>query len=139
MGMIAQAGEQRRPGQRGRAERVYRVVGRTTDQPGIEERRPISAKTINNSLIVLRVARGHALEDGLIATNPAASTAGARERIKVATEQPSMDFLRRSEIPGYGSSGLVAAAPPASPLPPSRASTALVELLPEKPRWDDQL
>jgi integrase len=61
----------------------------------------IGAKTINNSLIVLRVALGHALDDGLIARNPAASTGGARERIKVAVQQPTMDFLRLSEIPVY--------------------------------------
>ena len=100
-GMIAPAGARRPAGKRGRAARAYRVVGRAGDLRRTEVRRPISAKTINNSLIVLRVALAHALEDGLIATNPAATTAGARERIKVAVEQPTMDFLRLSEIPQY--------------------------------------
>ena len=61
----------------------------------------LSAKTINNSIIVLRVALGHAEEDGLIARNPAASKPGARERIKLPAEHREMDYLRLYEIPVY--------------------------------------
>jgi integrase len=59
----------------------------------------IGAKTINNSLIVLRVALGHAHEDGLIPTNPAASR--SRERIKLPAAHREMDYLRLEEIPRY--------------------------------------
>ncbi|HWT92332.1 MAG TPA: site-specific integrase [Solirubrobacteraceae bacterium] len=59
------------------------------------------AKTINNSIIVLRVCLGHAEEDGLIAKNPAASKPGSRERIKVALPHREMDYLRLDEIPRY--------------------------------------
>ena len=100
LGTVAAVGERRRHGRRGRTERIYRAVGSEAAQP-LSASRPVSAKTINNSLIVLRVSLGHAVEDGLIARNPAASAAGARERIKVAVEQPDMDFLRLSEIPQY--------------------------------------
>ena len=59
-----------------------------------------SPKTINNSLIVLRVALGHAVEDGLIASNPA-SSAGRRDRIKLPVAHREMDYLRLAEIPAY--------------------------------------
>lgn len=61
----------------------------------------LSAKTINNSLIVLRVALGHAEEDGLIAKNPAMRKAGSRERIKLPAAHVEMDYLRLHEIPLY--------------------------------------
>ena len=61
----------------------------------------ISSKTINNSLGVLRVALGHAEEDGLIARNPAATKQGARERLKLPEEHREMDYLRLYEIPIY--------------------------------------
>jgi len=100
-GLIARVGERRPAGRRGRAEIVYRVFGRAARERSSSHVRLIGAKTINNSLIPLRVALGHAVEDGLIARNPAASAPGARERIKVAAEQPEIDFLRLSEIPRY--------------------------------------
>ena len=99
-GLVASAGEPHSPRRRGRSERLYRAVGRRADgRAAGEPGRRIGAKTINNSLIPLRVALGHAVEDGLIARNPAASAPGARQRIKVAAEQPGIDFLRLSEIP----------------------------------------
>lgn len=100
-GLIARVGERRRAGRRGRAEIVCRVFGRGGRGRSSSRVQLIGAKTINNSLIPLRVALGHAVEDGLIARNPAASPPGARERIKVAAEQPEIDFLRLSEIPRY--------------------------------------
>ena len=89
-------------GAAGRSERLYRAVGRRWEgQAAGDPGRRIGAKTINNSLIPLRVALGHAVEEGLIARNPAASAPGARQRIKVAAEQPGIDFLRLSEIRRY--------------------------------------
>jgi hypothetical protein len=60
-----------------------------------------SSKTINNSLVVLRLALGHAEKDGLIARNPAASKPGHRDRIKLPAEHREMDYLRLEEIPCY--------------------------------------
>jgi integrase len=60
-----------------------------------------ATKTINNSLVVLRLFLGHLREDGVIATNPAASTPGARERIKLPADHREMDYLRLEEIPRY--------------------------------------
>lgn len=59
-----------------------------------------ATKTINNSLVVLRLVLGHLREDGVIASNPAASTSGARERIRLPAEQREMDYLCLEEIPG---------------------------------------
>jgi integrase len=59
-----------------------------------------SAKTINNSLIVLRVMLGHAVEDGLVAENVAAGR-GARDRLKLPVAHREMDYLRLDEIPDY--------------------------------------
>ena len=58
-------------------------------------------KTINNSLVVLRLCLAHAYDDGLISKNPAASRPGARERIKLPAEHREMDYLRLREIPRY--------------------------------------
>ncbi|MGI8556858.1 MAG: tyrosine-type recombinase/integrase [Solirubrobacteraceae bacterium] len=60
----------------------------------------LSPKTINNTLITLRVALGHATEDGLIPVNPASSV-GRRDRIKLPGAHREMDFLRLAEIPVY--------------------------------------
>lgn len=100
-GLVSRHGERLPGGRRGRSERLYRVFGSAAESELPERRRLIGAKTINNSLIPLRVAMGHAVEDGLIARNPAASEPGARERIKVSVDQPEMDFLRLAEIPLY--------------------------------------
>ena len=78
-GLIARVGERRPAGRRGRPEIVYRGFGRADRERSSSHVRLIGAKTINNSLIPLRVALGHAVEDGLIARNPAASAPGARE------------------------------------------------------------
>lgn len=61
----------------------------------------VSVKTINNSLIVLRLFLGHLVDDGVIARNPAASRPGVRERIKLPPVHREMDYLRREEIPRY--------------------------------------
>jgi len=61
----------------------------------------LSTKTINNTIVTLRVCLGHAVEDGLIAVNPAASRAGSRERIKLPEPHREMDYLRLHEIPLY--------------------------------------
>lgn len=89
-----------RRGHRSRA-RVYKVTEAAAQPARTRERRVISPKTINNSLIPLRIALAHAVEDGLIARNPAASAPGARQRIKVADDHREMDFLRLAEIPRY--------------------------------------
>src|SRR3954471_14617380 len=61
----------------------------------------VSAKTINNSLAVLRVFFAHLEEDGDIVRNPARSSSGARERIKPPAAHREMDCLRVDEIPRY--------------------------------------
>lgn len=85
----------------GRRYALYAFSGPPRQAMRQEGVRPISVKTINNSLKVLRVALGHAQEDGLIAVNPAASTPGSRNRIKLPEEHREMDFLRLYEIPRY--------------------------------------
>ena len=60
-----------------------------------------SVKTINNALAVLRVFFAHLEEDGDIARNPARSSPGARERIKLPPVHREMDYLRTREIPRY--------------------------------------
>lgn len=84
----------------GRRPRIYRWSG-SPSQPLGDRGTAISAKTINNSLIPLRTALEHAVEDGLIAKNPAASERGRRTRIKVAPDHREMDYLRLAEIPRY--------------------------------------
>ncbi|MGH2762369.1 MAG: tyrosine-type recombinase/integrase [Thermoleophilaceae bacterium] len=99
-GLIARQGQRRGVARRGRPEQLYRALGgRARSAPAVAPRL-LGAKTVNNSLIPLRVALGHAVEDGLIARNPAASAPGARRRIKVPAAQPEI-FLRLSEIPLY--------------------------------------
>jgi integrase len=61
----------------------------------------VSAKTINNSLAVLRVFFAHLEEDGDVVRNPARSSAGGRERIKLPAAHREMDYLRPDEIPRY--------------------------------------
>jgi integrase len=60
-----------------------------------------SVKTINNSLAVLRVFFAHLEEDGDVVRNPARSSPGARERIKLPSVHREMDYLRTREIPRY--------------------------------------
>jgi integrase len=64
-------------------------------------RADVSAKTINNSLAVLRVFFAHLEEDGDVVRNPARSSPGARERIKLPAAHREMDYLRVHEIPRY--------------------------------------
>jgi len=52
-----------------------------------------SVKTINNSLAVLRVFFAHLEEDGDVVRNPARSSPGARERIKLPSVHREMDYL----------------------------------------------
>lgn len=85
----------------GRRYGLYSFSGPPRQSARKDGARPISTKTINNSLTVLRVALGHAQEDGLIVVNPAASTPGSRNRIKLPEEHKEMDFLRLYEIPRY--------------------------------------
>jgi integrase len=61
----------------------------------------LSAKTINNSVGVLRVFFAHLEEDGDVVRNPARSSPGGRERIKLRAEHREMDYLRLDEIPRY--------------------------------------
>jgi integrase len=61
----------------------------------------LSPKTINNSLAVLRVFFAHLEEDGDVVRNPARSSPGARERIKLPAAHREMDYLRVDEIPRY--------------------------------------
>ena len=96
---VVQSGEERASTGRGRRFLLFRYSGEP--RPEVAGERTLSTKTINNSLVVLRVALGHAVEDGLIARNPAASTPGARQRIKLPREHKEMDYLRLNEIPRY--------------------------------------
>jgi integrase len=64
-------------------------------------RAEVSAKTINNSVAVLRVFFAHLEEDGDVVRNPARSSPGARERIKLPAAHREMDYLRLDEIPRY--------------------------------------
>ncbi|MDQ3588441.1 MAG: site-specific integrase, partial [Actinomycetota bacterium] len=99
---VAAAGSAADPHSPGRRRRLYRLESGAGDAESPRDgSRRISAKTINNSLIPLRLSLSHAVEDGLIGRNPAASVAGARRRVKVAVEQREMDFLRLDEIPRY--------------------------------------
>jgi integrase len=93
---VERTGERTRPS-RGRRRLVYRYVGGAA---GVPPKR-LSHKTINNSLMVLRLALGHAEEDGLIARNPAATRPGARERLMLPEQHREMDYLRLDEIPLY--------------------------------------
>jgi integrase len=61
----------------------------------------LSVRSINNSVIVLGVALAHAVDDGLIAANPAVARRGARERIRLPEAHREMDYLRLREIPVY--------------------------------------
>jgi integrase len=99
-GTVERTGRETKRGSRGRRHRIYAFRGPVQlEASGALER--ISNKTINNSLMVLRLALGHAEEDGLIARNPAASRPGARERIMLPAEHREMDYLRLDEIPRY--------------------------------------
>ena len=100
-GTIVVAGTRAARAARGPRHRVYRIEPGGRARTSAAEPRRISPKTINNSLIPLRLALAHAVEDGLIAANPAASAPGARRRIKIAAEHREMDFLRLNEIPRY--------------------------------------
>ncbi|HEY2601871.1 MAG TPA: tyrosine-type recombinase/integrase, partial [Thermoleophilaceae bacterium] len=99
-GTIERTHEERRAG-RGRGHRVYAFKALPSQRPLRDGERGVGGKTINNCIAVLRVALGHAQEDGLIAANPAASTPGSRDRIKLPSEHREMDFLRLNEIQTY--------------------------------------
>jgi integrase len=60
-----------------------------------------SPRQLQRALVVLRLFLGHLREDGVIATNPAATAPGAGERIKLPAEHREMDYLRLDEIPLY--------------------------------------
>jgi predicted transcriptional regulator len=99
-GTVERTGREAKRGSRGRRHRVYAFHGPMEIEATSALER-ISNKTINNSLMVLRLALGHAEEEGLIARNPAASRPGARERIMLPAEHREMDYLRLYEIPSY--------------------------------------
>jgi site-specific recombinase XerC len=52
-------------------------------------------------IVPLRLMLGHAVEDGLIPSNPAATTAGSRQRLRLPAEHREMEHLRVAEIPLY--------------------------------------
>jgi integrase len=98
-GTVERTGREAERASRGRRHRMYAFRAPAQPEALVLER--ISNKTINNSLMVLRLALGHAEEDGLIARNPAATRPGARERIMLPGEHREMDYLRLYEIPRY--------------------------------------
>ena len=99
-GSVERTGRETPQQGRGRRYPIYRCCARS--RAGEERsRQRISNKTINNSVLVLRVALGHAEEDGLIARNPVATRPGARNRILLPEDHTEMDFLRLEEIPRY--------------------------------------
>jgi integrase len=61
----------------------------------------LAPKTINNAIVPLRLMLAHAVEDGLIPSNPAATTAGAKQRLRLPDRHREMGYLRREEIPRY--------------------------------------
>lgn len=97
---------------RGRTQVVFVAATALLSPPAAPRTDVIGAKTINNSVAVLRVALAHAQEDGLIARNAAASSPGARERITLPLDHREMDYLRLDEIPSY----LAASSEPYRPL-----------------------
>ena len=68
---------------------VRRVAAQLRDQ-----KPPLAAKTINNTLVTLKAALNRAVADGLIPSNPAAG-------ITLPAEHREMDYLRLNEIPAY--------------------------------------
>jgi integrase len=58
-------------------------------------------KTVNNIIVPLRLMLGHAVEDGLIPSNPAATSPGSRQRLRLPAEHVEMEYLRLAEIPTY--------------------------------------
>jgi integrase len=67
----------------------------------------LAPKTINNIIVPLRLMLAHAVEDGLIPSNPAATTPGSRHRMRLPAAHREMDYLRLDEVPRY----LVACSP----------------------------
>src|SRR4051812_38230762 len=120
-GVTQQPREEHRPRIEPGTYRDYRVHGEQRLKPFFGEMKPaavtagdvrryvaelvadgrFSAKTINNSLAVLRVFFAHLEEDGDVTRNPVRSTPGARERIKLPAAHREMDYLRLEEIPRY--------------------------------------
>ena len=98
-GFIEASGDERATVRPGRRYLIYAYTG--SSLPTSRDDASLNPKTINNSLGVLRVALSHAVEDGLIGRNPAASTPGARQRIKLPRAHREMDYLRLGEIPRY--------------------------------------
>ena len=60
-----------------------------------------ATEDVNNVIVPLRLMLGHAVEDGLIPSNPAATTAGSRQRRRLPAEHREMEHLRVAEIPLY--------------------------------------
>ena len=58
----------------------------------------LSAKTINNQITTLGTIFGHAVADGLIARNPAATT-DRRRPLKLKPPHRERDYLRPHEVP----------------------------------------
>jgi integrase len=81
--------------------------------------RLVGVKTINNSLVVLAQVMGLAVEDGIVARNPAI---GSRDRpIRLHYEQPRMRYLDRNQSEAY----LAAASPEYRPLAELLIATGL--------------
>ena len=62
--------------------------------------RALSRKTINDSLIPLRQILGRAVRDGVLASNPAASS-GKDDLLELPYERPEMLYLNREEGSAY--------------------------------------
>jgi integrase len=102
------------------------------DGKGGRIKRRLSAKTINNHIGLLGLILGHAVADGLIAHNPAASR-DTRRPLKLKTPHREQDYLRPVEVPAY----LAACSPRWRPMAMTMILTGrrvgeLVAL-----RWDD--
>jgi integrase len=72
-----------------------------------QARSGLSIKSVNNSVIPLRQILAKAVRDGIIATNPAASTS-RDDTVRLPYEAPRMNHLSREQAATY-----LAAAPPA--------------------------
>lgn len=61
----------------------------------------LAAKTVNNTIVPLRLMLAHAVEDGLLVTNPASRGAGSKERLRLPDDHQEQEFLTADEVRAY--------------------------------------
>jgi integrase len=85
---------------RGQIEQAVAQMQRMRPRRG-SSRAGYSAKTINNTLTTLSQILSSAVDDGLIAENPARRAGGARRTLRVHEEFREIDYLHPDEIRAY--------------------------------------